>query len=152
MAGNFWYEMFPQRLVLEVIRVQSFDSSFRLRRWLGTLCWEGRVVEIPDGVEAPPLHFLIVYPDAFPAIAPEVEIVSPDLDPAEWGHDWHRWRNGDVCYVQPSKWQISTTADEIIKKVGDWYFNYVAKKQGLIEKMPDLGRAALPAQRINEGT
>lgn len=109
-------------------------------------------MEIPEGVNAPPLHFLIIYPEAFPAIPPEVEVVSPKLDPSEWGHEWHRWQNGDVCFVRPSKWQSSTTADEIVKKVFDWYFNYLAKKEGLIDKMPDVGRAALPAQRIKEGT
>jgi len=48
-----------------------------------------------------------------------------------------------VCYVKPSEWQLGTTADEIISKLEDWYFNYVAVKNGLIEEMPDVGRAVL---------
>jgi hypothetical protein len=151
MAAMTWYELFPHRLVLETIRVRSSDSSFLLKRLGGTLYWEGRALEIPEGAEAPPLHFLVVYPEAFPATPPGVEIISPELSSTEWGHEWHRWWNGNVCYVRPSRWQVSSSADEIIKKVGDWYFNYVAKKQGMITKMPDVGRAKLPVRKIEYG-
>lgn len=152
MAGTAWYELFPHRLVLEAIRVGSCGESFILKSINGTLYWEGRAVEIPEGVDAPLLHFLVVYPEAFPATPPAVEILSPELSPTEWGHEWHRWWNGDVCYVRPSKWQVSTTADEIIKKVSDWYFNYVAKKHGLIAQMPEVGRAELPMRKTEEGS
>jgi hypothetical protein len=151
MLETTWYELLPHRLVLETFRVNSCDESFVLKRLDRTLYWEGRALDIPEGTDAPALHFLVVYPEAFPAIPPEVEIVSPDLSPDEWGHEWHRWMNGDVCYVRPSKWQVSTTAEEVIKKVSDWYFNYVAKKNGLIAKMPDYGRAELPPRTIGPG-
>ena len=46
----------------------------------------------------------------------------------------------------PKNWQIGTTADEIILKLEDWYFNYIALKNGLIEEMPEVGRAILPGE------
>lgn len=144
MRAVTWYDLFPDRLVLEVIRVKSFRSDVTLKRINTTLYWECETSEIPEGLQVPPLRFLLAYPQAFPAIPPNVEIVSPELDPTELGHEWHRWFSGDVCYVRPVRWQVSTTADEIIAKVGDWYFNYTAKKAGMISKMPDVGRAVIP--------
>src|SRR5258706_9029514 len=150
MAEVAWYDLFPHRLVLERIRVEASEPSFVLKRLRGALYWEGRAIEIPEGTDAPPLHFLVEYPEAFPASLPWVEIISPELSPTEWGHEWHRWWNGNVCYVRPSKWQISTTADEIIRKVRDWYFNYVAKKNSLGVRMPVAARAPLPVRSIEE--
>src|SRR6266850_2700172 len=124
MPAETWYDLFPDRLVLETIRVKAFRETLILRRVDTTLFWECWANDLPDGVQVPPLHFRVVYPAAFPAIPPEVEIVSPELDPTESGHEWHRWPWGDICYVRPSRWQASTTADEIIRKVADWYFNY----------------------------
>jgi hypothetical protein len=40
---------------------------------------------------------------------------------------------------------MSSTAAEVIEKTADWYFNYTAQKAGLISKMPDIGRAEIPA-------
>jgi hypothetical protein len=145
MQSITWYEAVPHRLILETIRVSTLKPSFTLRRRKGILYWVGKSFEIPQGTSASPLHFAVLYPEGFPAVPPSVEIISPELNSAEWGHDWHRWRDGDICYVRPSKWQTSTTADEIILKVKDWYFNYVAKKSGLASTMPDVGRVSLPA-------
>jgi hypothetical protein len=153
MAGRTWYELFPERLVLEVDRVHAYDKSLILKRFGTTLYWDCRSFEVPIGIHAPPLHFRIVYTEAFPAQCPSVLIVSPELSAFEWGHNWHRWEDGNVCYVRPVKWQVSTTADEIASKVRDWYFNYTAKKYKLIEHMPDLGRATLEVGRaIAEGS
>ena len=69
--------------------------------------------------------------------------ISPKLPPEEWGHKWHRWADGRVCIVHPDRWDISYTARDVIDKVADWYFNYLAYKNGLIGEMPDVGRAVL---------
>ena len=67
MASKRWYELFPQRLVLEVIRVKSINQSVMLRRWRGeSLFWDIKAVEVPQGTEVPALHFLVLYPEAFP--------------------------------------------------------------------------------------
>jgi hypothetical protein len=89
--------------------------------------------------------FRVEYSEDFPATSPDAYIVKPDLPPGEVGHEWHRWPlKGNICFVRPKNWQIGTTADEIISKLGDWYFNYTAFKNGLIEAMPEVGRVALP--------
>jgi len=150
MAPETWYELFPGRLVLETIRVKSFQEELVLEKSGDTLYWECEAKELPAGVEVPPLRFRVVYPEAFPAIPPQVEIISPEIDPTEWGHNWHRWPSGDICFVRPVRWQVSTTADEIIKKVEDWYFNFTAKKAGLVAEMPDIGRAEVPRKDDTE--
>jgi hypothetical protein len=147
MAGRTWYDLFPERLLREVDRVHLYDPSLTLKRFGKMIYWDCMAFEVPIGIQVPPLHFRLVYTEAFPAQSPSVEIVSPELNAIEWGHEWHRWENGNVCYVRPVKWQISTTADEIASKVRDWYFNYTAKKNKLIEHMPDVGRVALGVGR-----
>ncbi len=52
---------------------------------------------------------------------------------------------------KPKNWQIGTTADEIISKLEDWYFNYIAVKNNLIEAMPEVGRATLPGEFVING-
>jgi hypothetical protein len=108
------------------------------------LFWDGEVAEATEGLAPEPLHIWIAYPDAYPAMRPDVVIVSPRLDPREVGHAWHRWGDGKICIVDPKHWQMSTTAAEVIEKVADWYFNYTAVKAGLISAMPDVGRAKIP--------
>jgi hypothetical protein len=148
MKSQPWFVAYPSRLVLEVSRVQNLNRGFVLHQaGSSSLFWIGEACDIPEGITAPPLHYAICYPEAFPAVAPFVRILRPEIDPFEWGHEWHRWESGSVCYVRPLHWNIATTADEIIEKVADWYFNYTAKKIGLIERMPDIGRAFIPLIR-----
>jgi hypothetical protein len=138
-----WYDVFPARLVLEFTRVQKLNRGFRLRRVAAVVYWDGKICDAPEGLAPEPLHVCIIYPEAFPAVRPYVMIVSPKIGMDEIGHAWHRWMDGQVCIVEPGYWQMST-ADEVIEKVADWYFNYTARKSGLIDKMPDIGRAAIP--------
>lgn len=137
-----WYGAFPARLILEVERVRQLDRPFALRRHGSFLYWYGAIQDIPAGVTADPLTVRIWYLEAFPAVAPWVYIVSPELDVFEVGHDWHRWYDGAICVVQPRYWQMSTAA-EVIQKTADWYYNYTAKKAGLISGMPDIGRVEI---------
>jgi hypothetical protein len=144
-----WYELFPERLVLEVRRVQKLNRNFKLRRAKTLLYWEGEVSDVPSGIVVAPLRFLLLYMSAYPATPPEVTVLSPNSSPNKLGHDWHRYNNGNVCYVRPTHWRVSTTADEVIEKVADWYFNYTAKKAGLVDAMPDVGRAVIePATNV----
>jgi hypothetical protein len=101
----------------------------------------GTVADLPIGVAHVPAEVMIWYPEAFPAVHPDVFILSPEIPAAEFGHSWHRWKDGKICFVQPSHWNLATTADEVIEKIADWYFNYAAKKAGLIDEMPAVGRA-----------
>jgi hypothetical protein len=146
-----WYGAFPARLVLEVCRVDKLNRGFKLCRRGSLLFWDGKLADAPDCVNPEPLHVHVMYPQAYPATRPYIFIVSPELDPAEVGHAWHRWADGDVCIVEPKYWQMSTTAAEVIEKVADWYFNYTARKAGLIGKMPDVGRAQIKTSSDESG-
>jgi len=148
MKARLWYESDPNRLVLEYLRVVRLERGFVLRQFADRrLYWLGQVHDIPAGVEACPMKFGIVYRDAFPAEPPTVWVLEPELNPSEWGHEWHRWLPGNVCYVRPRNWNVGTTADEIIQKVADWYFNYTARKAGLSPTMADYGRISLETSR-----
>lgn len=138
-----WFEGDRNRLVREYGLVHAVYSDFDLKFVGGLLSWEGWTTEHPPSVEAPPLHFRVEYPNGFPVAAIKVFPISPALPPDEWGHEWHRWEDGRVCIVKPNRWDISYTARDVIEKVADWYFNYLAYKHGLIAKMPDSGRAKL---------
>jgi len=138
-----WFEVSPERLVVEFRRVQESRTGFSLVRHNGFLCWTGALDAIPAGVQAEPLVIRVKYPEYFPAGSPWVEIVSPELGLELVGHEWHRMTDGDVCYIRDSLWNPATAAEEIIAKEEDWYFNFVAKRAGLIEKMPDVGRAEI---------
>lgn len=136
-----WFEADRNRVVLEYGFVHSSYPDFELKLVEGLLAWEGQITEHPQSVEAPPLRFRVEYPSGFPVAAIRVFPISPELPSDEWGHEWHRWADGRVCIVKPSLWDISYTARDVIEKVADWYFNYLAYKNRLISKMPDTGRA-----------
>jgi hypothetical protein len=143
MPDPCWYDVSPARLVLEVMRVSRTGRPFRLCR-LGTLLyWLGDIGDMPPGVAGVPAKVVVWYPEAFPAIPPFVTLIDPKIGDDEVGHAWHRWADGGICMVRPSHWNLATTADEVIEKVADWYFNYTAKKAGLIDEMPDVGRAPI---------
>lgn len=135
--------MDKSRLILEYIRVKSRYPEFRLSERKGQMVWQGSLVVAVAGVDSEPLELRIAYPEEFPTAPPTVEVLSPHLNPADVGHSWHRWAKGNVCYIRPRDWGISTCADEIVEKVTDWYHNYIAVKRGLIDRMPNVGRATV---------
>ena len=145
MKPSSWFEGDRARLVRECRLVREAHPDFELRLEEGRLFWEGESADIPPGLEAPPLHFRVEYPTGFPVAAIRVVPISPELPAEEWGHEWHRWEDGRVCIVRPDQWDISYTAIDVIEKVVDWYFNYLAFKHGLVSNMPDVGRAVLVA-------
>ena len=123
--------------------MHSAYPDFEMKIVNGLLVWEGQTTARPPSVEAPPLRFRVEYPTGFPVAAIKVFPISPDLPSDEWGHQWHRWEDGRVCIVKPNLWDISYTARDVIEKVADWYFNYLAYKNGLISQMPERGRAGM---------
>lgn len=138
-----WFEADPNRVVHEYELVHDAYPGFELKFVEGLLAWEGEASDRPPSIDAPPLRFRVEYPAGFPVAALKVFPISPALPSDEWGHEWHRWKDGRVCIVKPNLWDISYTARDVIEKVFDWYFNYLAYKHGLIPKMPDAGRAKL---------
>jgi hypothetical protein len=147
MKPRTWFEADRSRLVKEFRLVRGAHPTFPLQLADGRLAWECETLDLPPGVEAEPLRFRVEYPTGFPAAAIRVMPISPVLPPEEWGHEWHRWADGRVCIVHPDRWDISYTAHDVIDKVADWYFNYLAYKNGLISEMPDVGRAVLARER-----
>jgi hypothetical protein len=140
-----WYELDHARLVLEHLRVSQKFPQFVLKRSESRgLYWTGELSLTVGDITPEPLQIRLEYPRSFPAELPKVYVIKPELPPEEVGHQWHRWAAwGTICYLKPKDWQLGTTADEIIEKSADWYFNYVAFKNGLIDKLPEIGRAAL---------
>lgn len=140
-----WYELNPSRLVIEYVRVSHRYPGFVLNRSKRfKLYWTGALNIAVGTINPERLVLRIEYPDSFPALGPDVTITSPEIPSEEVGHKWHRWPiDGSICYVKPRDWAINVTTDEIITKVEDWYFNYVAVKNGLVLEMPDIGRVKL---------
>jgi len=144
MAAVTWYEFDRLRLVSEYLQVRARYPEFRLKRDGSVLSWHGSVHAVPRGLEAPRLKIRIDYPEAYPAFSPRVALLESTIRPDEIGHAWHRYPGtGSICYVNPRNWLISTTCADVIAKVEDWYFNYLAKKGGLVVEMPEVGRITL---------
>ncbi len=131
--------------------VHASYPDFELKLVDGRLAWEGETSDVPARLTAPPLHFRAEYPSGFPVAAIRVLPLSPTFSPEEWGHTWHRWKDGRICIVKPSQWDVAYTACDVIEKVLDWYYNYLAYKHGLIIGMPNVGRALLTAESEQRG-
>lgn len=148
MKPRTWFEADHKCLIREYRAMQAAYPSFRLRFEGGHICWEGGVADIPMGVTAAPLRVRVVYPSGFPIVAIQVFPISPDLPPEHWGHTWHRWLDGKICFMRPDQWDPDYTARDVTDKVTDWYYNYLAFLHHLIPAMPDQGRADL-ANRLS---
>jgi hypothetical protein len=149
MKPRTWFEADPTRVVTEYRAIQAVYPSFELGIFDDCLVWEGEIADFPAHIEAPPLRILLTYPAGFPVAAIRVTPLSPDLRVEHWGHSWHRWPSGQLCIVEPKRWDIAYTALDVIEKAADWYYNYLAVQHGLAEAMPDVGRVPL---RFEEDT
>lgn len=143
IKSRFWFQAARARLVAEVEEVRANYPHLTLAYEKGHLTWTGELRAFPLGVEAEPLQVRLVYSSGFPVTEIKVFPLSPVLPAEMWGHGWHRYPSGALCLCDPEKWQPSYTAHEVIEKAADWYFNWLALQAGLIQKMPDVGRAVL---------
>ena len=143
MAELRWFAADRARLVLEYTRVHRDYPNFVLRVADDGLSWEGELADIPLGLRAEPLRVRLLYPKAYPIRPPRIVPLAPEIPSAQWGHEWHRWPSGAICIVEPRHWSLNYTAADALAKAADWYFNYLARIHGLIEVMPDVGRAAI---------
>jgi hypothetical protein len=138
-----WFEADRRRLVLEVEAVRRDYPNFTLLSRDSLLFWEGETADVPLGIEAQSLRFQVVYRVGFPITPIRVHPLNPDIPADMWGHQWHRWSDGSICIGNPNEWDLTYTASDVIAKVVDWYFNFVAYNEGLIAAMPDVGRAMI---------
>jgi len=88
--------------------------------------WVGEVPIWPFDRPPPPdleafldgerLRVKILYPQAFPMVAPIFYPVEPDPDPSTWTlHDWHLNGDGSLCLLQSvSAWRADGTAAETL--------------------------------------
>jgi len=138
-----WHELDKTRLVLEFERIKKFYPSFQICKDEDNIAWEGAVSLIPEGINEPPLRIRIILGEGFPVVAPKIKPISPEIPEEVWGHQWHRWEDGYLCYVKPHLWKVVYHITDIIEKAEMWYFNYLAYKHKLVDKMPDSGFAIL---------
>lgn len=138
-----WFDMGRQRLAFEVHQLLLRFPDVDIELVDGELHVRGFIRCAPGGLEAEPLEFDLSCPQAFPAWAPKVKVVAPDLSQVAWGHKWHLLPEGRICFVRPSEWDIAFSLADVLDKVSDWYFNYLAVKHGLAAMMPDVGRVQL---------
>ncbi|MEW6663005.1 MAG: hypothetical protein ACOY9Y_01150 [Bacillota bacterium] len=136
-----WYEIDKPRVVWEYEKIRSKYPSFKLNKYEQKLAWEGEVNVIPAGLQEPPLQIRVICPEGYPVRPPDVFPISPEIPKEMWGHKWHRWEVGKLCFVNPSDWCVGYNIAEVIEKIEMWYFNFLAFKNGLIDKMPDVGWA-----------
>lgn len=146
MSELRWFDIDHARLVLEYRSVQEAFPGFVLRRCDEKLAWEGSLVVRLPGIETPPLQVRLLYPAAYPVRPPRIMPVNSDIPDERWGHEWHRWRDGAICIVEPAQWEIGDTAADALTKASYWYFNYLAVDHGLLPAMPDVGRANIDAE------
>jgi hypothetical protein len=145
VPGPRWFELDHARVVREHESMRAAFPAFVFTMHEGELAWEGDLDDVPAGTNAPALHVRVVCPSAFPIRSPRVVPLSPELPDNAWGHEWHRWREGPICIVRPSQWEPTYTVAQAVEKAATWYFNYVALTHGLIDAMPDVGRATIAA-------
>ncbi|MDW7669381.1 MAG: hypothetical protein SCJ93_11200 [Bacillota bacterium] len=138
-----WYQLDKSRIVLEYLRVTKSYPDFKLIKIDKNIAWEGKVNDIPEGLTEPPLKIRLIYPDSYPAAPLKVQPIEPEFPDDLWGHDWHRWKEGYLCYIRPKSWEITYTAADVIDKIRIWYFNFLAYKSKMVEKMPDIGKAEI---------
>lgn len=146
----FWFEADHARLVNEVRAMQEFPDFTLSLSSQKQLIWEGEAFapwpnEVGYG-DPVPLRVRLTYPLAFPIAPINVMPLSPELPTRYWGHEWHRWSDGSLCLGHPDQWDISYSARDVVEKVSEWWFNFLAYLFAHIDEMPDVGRAVLAAR------
>lgn len=138
-----WYEADKKRLVLEYEKVKSKYPQFKLGIYEGCLAWEGEIHFDSEDKDFIPLKVRIIYDDSYPISPPKVFPIEPKIPDNLWGHEWHRWEEGNICYVNPKNWSINYYTVDVISKVQTWYINFLLYAFKKIDKMPDVGIATI---------
>ncbi len=137
-----WYEVDKKRLVIEYERVKRKYPQFNLLYFENGLAWEGTIYLDSDDNEYVPLKIRIIYDVTYPVKAPKVFPIEPEIPEELWGHEWHKWKEGNICYINPKKWNINYYTVDIIEKIEMWYRNFLLLLFGKIKEMPDIGFAS----------
>jgi len=132
-----WYEINHKRFVLEYIKIKNKYPDFLLHKINDDLVWDGEVKFFNNM----PLKIRIVLEDSYPVVAPKIFPIDSNIPKEQWGHEWHKWEEGNICYVNPKDWSQKYYLVEIIDKVKVWNFNFFCYKNELVPQMPDVGLA-----------
>lgn len=96
------------------------------------------VKELLDGRR---LRLEVVYPEAFPAVPPELFPIAPEvpLDRRTLSR-WHVNGDGSLCLMQAAEdWQLTDTAADLVRKASGWFIEYLLLETNAIEKMSVRG-------------
>jgi len=146
-----WWEAEPSALARE--REAMVDVAPELewqehdleRSWVGEVpIWPFDRAQPPDleaFLKGARLRLRIVYPQAFPIVAPIFYPLEPDPDPSRWTlHDWHLNGDGSLCLLQSaSAWTPHATAAELVIKAASWFLEYTLVAQGHLSAMTECG-------------
>lgn len=89
----------------------------------GVLTFEEKV-ETNFGVV---FHFRMTVPPSFPAAAPRVYCLAPEVPKTM---DYHTWNDGHLCLFQPWEWQPTFTLLDVRNFYCEWAFNVVVRLYG----------------------
>lgn len=116
------------------------------------LCgWVGQVPQWTADRDAPPgldkllgaarLQLCVAYPEAFPAIAPILWPLVPEVPLQNRSrHDWHVNGNGSLCLLRHGRdWHVDDTAADLVAKAAGWFVEYRLMEEGRIDAMSEFG-------------
>ena len=139
-----WYDSDKKRFVLEYEKIKAKYPQLKLAIYKDCISWEGVIHFDPkhnEDKEFISLKVRIVCDDSYPIKAPKVFPIEPEIPEELWGHKWHRWKDGNICYVNPKDWNIDYYVVDVVSKVHAWFVNFLLYTFKIIDKMPDVGMA-----------
>lgn len=113
--------------------------------WVGEAPVWGADRPMPAGVPAlldgSRLQLQVLYPEAFPMVAPALLPIEPSVPIARRTlHTWHVNGDGTLCLMQRADdWQPLDTAADLVCKAAGWYIEYRLIELGHREKMTESG-------------
>jgi hypothetical protein len=120
-----WYELDPQRLVIERKAMQAKFPSFRMHKLDdGRLGWSG----VLESNRANRYQILLIYPEQFPYKQPMVYPIDPKVIALELDGDKYKHQYPDLrlCLYFPGdrNFDVRTTAATVVAVSAAWFFAY----------------------------
>ncbi|MCC3762554.1 hypothetical protein K3N28_05660 [Glycomyces sp. TRM65418] len=162
MEPILWTEAEPRRLKRDLDDVAAFapgieyqtpgrvESGFHHGAWVGVLpIWPFDRPQ-PEGLDrlvgSTGLAMMVLYPAAYPMIAPIIYPVDPEPSLSERTRSaWHVAPNGSLCLLQSvGGWQPETSLTELLAKAAGWRIEYALMKVGAIDCMTVNGIVSDP--------
>ena len=160
VARGGWTDWSPNRLRRDQREISAFapDLTFLPLHsleapnagWRGSLPIWPFDRSCPDGLAKlvpTPLHILLVYSSAYPAVAPKVYPIDPIPRINEISDTvWHVAPGQTLCLFQSEGfWVPEVSITEILLKAAGWRIEYALMHAGAIEKMSERGIVSDPS-------